>query len=762
MVVIDLAKRTAALALAVLLVAGQPATAQDSDGLTPLTLDAIFADRDFAGQGSAPVQWIEGTGYYTTVDASPTVENGQDIVRHDPATGDTSVLVTAAQLTPDGRAPLHIDDYHWSADGRYLLVQTNAQTFRRYKPLGDFWVLDLASGDLRQIAPDRPASALMYAKFSPDSTRVAYWFANNIYVEDLATGSTTQLTHDGSDLIVNGTGDWVNEEEFGLRDGFSWSPDSRSIAYWQFDTEGVGTFYMMDNLDGPYSQPVPLQYPKAGTTNSAVRVGVVPAVGGDTVWVQLEGDPRNTYVPEMDWADNSDELIIQYMNRLQNRDEVMLVDVATGQPRTLFTETDEAWVDVNEQLTWFDNGAHFTWLSERDGWRRLYRIDRETGEAEAITPAGEDVIELVSIDTGGGWAYYLASPDDNAGRYLYRSPLSGDASAERLTPAGPSAVHAYNMSADARWAIHTWSRINEPPTRTLVSLPDHADRQVIIDNARARANLAATPQGDIEFFTVDIGDGVALDAWMMFPPDFDPEQSYPLLMYVYGEPASQTVINNWRSNGDTYMWHLLMTQQGYIVASVDNHGTPAPRGRDWRKAIYGQIGVLSSADQAAGLRAMLADRPYLDADRVGIWGWSGGGSMTLNMMFRHPELYHAGIAIAHVADQRLYDTIYQERYMGTPQVNPEGFEQGSPITHAAGLEGDLLIIHGTGDDNVHYQATEQLVDRLVTLDKDFEMMAYPNRTHGISERTNSRRHLYRTMTNFLLEHLPPNEEEGEE
>jgi dipeptidyl-peptidase-4 len=561
------------------------------------------------------------------------------------------------------------------------------------------------------------------------------------------------LTSDGDDLMVNGTGDWVNEEEFDLRDGFLWSPDSQHVAYWQFDTEGVGTFTMMDNLAGVYSRPVPLQYPKAGTTNSAVRVGVVAASGGPTTWVQLEDDPRQTYVPAMEWADNSNELILQHMNRQQNRNTVLLVDVATGQPRTVLVETDAAWVDVNDNLTWFDEGAHFTWLSERDGWRRLYRVARDSGQAEPITPAGADVIQLVSINTEQAWVYYLASPQDNAGRYLYRSPLSGGGSAERLTPAGPSSVHAYTISADARWAIHTHSRLDAPPTVSLVALPDHAVRQVIVDNAVARERLAATPRGALEFFRVPVADGTLLDGWMMFPPDFDPARQYPLLMLVYGEPASQTVLNQW--GGDRYLWHLLLAQQGYIVASVDNHGTPAPRGRDWRKSIYGQIGILASVDQAQAVQALLAARPYLDPERVGVWGWSGGGSMTLNAMFRYPEIYRTGIAIAHVADQRLYDTIYQERYMGLPQDNPEGFRLGSPITHAGGLTGDLLIIHGTGDDNVHYQSTEQLIDRLVALDRDFELMVYPNRAHGISEGRNTSRHLYRTMTQFLLEHLPP-------
>lgn len=742
----------AALALAT----AMPASAQESAPTTSLTIDQIFHDNAFEPERMVPIRWMEGdaAGFYSTVEASPTVEGGRDIVRHDPASGERVVLVTAEQLTPAGAGPLVIRDYSWSEDGRYVLIHTNTRTFRRYEPLGDYWLLDRRDDSLRRIGADRPEASLMYAKFSPDSQRVAYLFENNIYAETIADGSTVALTTDGNDLVVNGTGDWVNEEEFFLRDGFMWSPDSQRVAYWQFDTEGVGTFTMIDNLDGIYSRPIPLQYPKAGTTNSAMRVGMVDLATRQTVWAQLTGDPRQTYVPAMQWADNSDEVIVEYMNRQQNRSDVMLVDARSGATRTLFTETDAAWVDFNEDLTWFDEGRNFTWLSERDGWRRLYRVDRATGTAEPITPAGQDVMSLVSIDADQGFAYYIASPEDNAARYLYRSALEGDATAERLTPAGPAGFHNYNLSADSRWAIHSVSDFDEPSTISLVSLPDHAVVRTIVDNADIRARLAAAPAGPVEFFRVPAADGTMLDGWMMFPPDFDAARRYPLLMHVYGEPWGQTVQNRW--DGETYLWHRMLTEQGYIVASVDNRGTPAPRGRDWRKSIYRQIGVIASADQADAVRALLADRAYLDPARVGIWGWSGGGSMTLNAMFRYPELYATGVSVAPVPNIRLYDTIYQERYMGLPQDNDAEYTASSPITHAQNLRGNLLLIHGSGDDNVHYQGTEQLVDRLIAADRDFSMMVYPNRTHSISERENTSRHLYRTMTNYLLENLPVN------
>jgi dipeptidyl-peptidase-4 len=454
----------------------------------------------------------------------------------------------------------------------------------------------------------------------------------------------------------------------------------------------------------------------------------------------------------MDWADNSEQLLIQYVNRLQNRNRVILADAADGATQDIFTDTDDAWLDVNTDLKWFDDGKYFTWLSERDGWRHLFRVSRDGKDVRLLTPGEFDIIRIQHIDTDGGWVYYIASPDDNAARYLYRSPLQGEPSMERLTPAGEPGFNSYNISPDSAWAFHTFSSFAEPPTINLISLPDHEEQRNIVENSKVAKLVAATPSGETEFFTVDIGDGVELDGWMMKPPNFDPQQTYPMLLYVYGEPWGQTVIKNWDTEG--YLWHLMLTQQGYIVASVDNRGTPAPRGREWRKSVYRQIGIQAPADQAAAVKALLAERPYLDPERVGSWGWSGGGQMTLNAIFRYPDVYSAGIAIAFVSDQRLYDTIYQERYMGLPSDNEEGYRLGSPITHAAGLEGDLLIVHGTGDDNVHYQNTEQLIDKFIELNKTFDMMIYPDRSHSIKEKENTKRHLYNLMTDFLHEKLP--------
>ena len=721
-----------------------------------LTIDRIFHDKEFALDKKVPSKWLEGGASYTTVDASESIAEGFDIVRHDSASGEKSILVDARQLIPKGaEKPLEIKDYSWSDDGRFVLISTNTVKFRREESFGDYWLLNLADSSLRQVGTDAPPSSLMYAKFSPDSKFVAYMFLNNIYIESTDGRIKKQLTQDGSDLIVNGTGDWVNEEEFDLRDGFKWSPDSKQLCYWQFDTEGVGTFYMIKNTDNTYSQPIPLQYPKVGTTNSATRVGVVNIESAATVWIKLDGDPRQNYVPQMDWADSSEQVIIQYVNRLQNTNQVLLANAADGSVQHIFTDADDAWVDPNEDLKWLEDGKYFTWLSERDGWRHLYRISRDGKDVQLVTPGDFDIIKVDHIDTANGWVYYTASPDDNTARYLFRSPLSGEPKVERLTPGSEPGFHEYEIATNSEWAFHRFSTLSKPPTIDIVSLPSHASQRIIVDNKKVEERLLSTPRVETEFFKVDIGDGITMDAWMMKPPDFDPGKKYPLLMYVYGEPASQTVVQHWRAGREyRHLWHTMLAQQGYIVASVDNRGTPAPKGRAWRKSIYGQVGILAPVDQAKAVRTLLAERPYLDPQRVGSWGWSGGGQMTLNLMFRYPDIYRTGIAIAFVSDQRLYDTIYQERYMGLPDDNAEGFEQGSPITHAAGLEGNLLLVHGTADDNVHYQNAEQLVDKLIALNKTFTFMMYPDRSHSIDEKANTRRHLFTLMTNYLHEHLP--------
>jgi dipeptidyl-peptidase-4 len=722
-----------------------------------LTLKRIYASSEFVGERFGPARWLANGVGYTTLESSETTRGGRDIVRYDPGSGRRQIMVPASRLIPTGETrPLGIADYTWSADGRKLLVFTNTRRVWRSNTRGDYWVLDLDDWSLTKLGGDAHPASLMFAKFSPDARRVAYVRARNgvhdIYVEQLQTGSVTQITNDGSANVVNGTSDWVYEEEFSLRDCFRWSPDGSRIAYWQFHTDSVPQFYLINNTDSLYPSIISFPYPKAGQTNSAVRVGVVSAAGGATVWMRTGSDPRNTYIPRMEWAANSQEVVMQHLNRLQNTNRVLIGDATTGDVRTVLVEHDEAWLDVIEDLQWLDDGEAFTWVSERDGWRHLYVISRSGSNVRLVTPGEYDVVSVQRIDERGGWVYFIAAPENPTRRFLYRVPLRGGA-AERLTPTDMQGMHSYQTSPTTEWAIHRYSRFGVPDVTDLVSLPDHEVARSLVDNEALRDNVDRLAKGRSEFLRVDNGAGVMLDCWLMMPPDLDPNKKYPILFYVYGEPWGQTVTDSW--GGSTYLWHLMLTQQGYVVASVDNRGTPAPRGREWRKVIYRKIGVYAAADQAAALRAIVTQRPYIDADRVGIWGWSGGGSMTLNMMFRYPELYHVGMSVAPVPDLHYYDTIYQERYMGLPQSNAEDYKQSSPITFADRLQGRLLIVHGTGDDNVHYQGTEALINRLVSANRQFTMMAYPNRSHGIYEGRGTTLHLRTLLTEYLKSNLLP-------
>ncbi|MEW6126364.1 MAG: S9 family peptidase [Acidobacteriota bacterium] len=738
--------------LIILFIAQMGFAQQTATDPSRLTLERIYSSNEFTPNFLPQSRWIDGGAGYTTLEASKTAQ-GRDIVRYDTATGGRAILVAAEKLIPAGQnAPLAIHNYIWSPSGKLLMIYTNSQKVWRLNTRGDYWVLDLNTGKLSKLGGDAKPATLMFAKFSPDNTRVAYVRENNLYVENLADHRITQLTSDGSRTIINGTFDWVYEEELDLRDGWRWSPDSKQIAYWQLDAEGVKNFNLINYTDELYSKVIPIQYPKAGESNSAARIGVVSAVGGATRWMQVPGDARNNYLARMDWAESAAELIIQQLNRLQNTNTVMLADAKTGGVRAVLTEVDKAWVDIyGDEVTWFDGGKSFLWVSERDGWRHVYVISRDGKTTRLVTKGEYDVVSIQSVDDAQGWLYFIASPENATQRYLYRAKLDASGKAERLSPASQSGWHSYNIAPNSSWAFHTYSSFGAPPRTELVRLPEHTVARVMVDNAALQAKVKQLKLGASEFFRVDIGEGLQLDGWMIKPPDFDASKKYPVLFYVYGEPAAQTVTDNW--GGGNYLWHQMLAGEGYIVMSVDNRGTPAPRGREWRKIIYRQFGLVASQDEANAVRA-ISRWPFVDATRIGIWGWSGGGSSTLNALFRFPEVYRMGMAVAPVGDPRYYDTIYQERYMGLPQDHPDEYKRGAPVTFAHQLKGDLLIVHGTGDDNVHYQNSEAVINALIKANKPFTMMAYPNRTHGIFEGENTTRHLFELLTRFLREKLP--------
>ena len=730
-----------------------PAFAQRSDP-SLLSLERLFSSEEFAGDSFKGERWIDGGAAYTKLEKSTTAKDKHDLVRYETESGTRSVLVSAERLISAGQTDqLDIENYAWSANGKKLLIFTNSKRVWRQNTRGDYWLLEFATGKLTRLGGDAKPSTLMFAKFSPDGALVGYVRDNNLYIENLGSGKITRLTSDGSRTIINGTFDWVYEEELDLRDGWRWSPDGKSIAYWQLDAEGVRDFYLINDTDELYPKIIPVQYPKAGTTNSAGRVGVVSAEGGATRWLEVPGDPRNNYIARMNWAASSSELVLQQLNRLQNTNRVFIGDARSGQVKNILTDRDDAWLDIHgDDIEWIESGKRFIWVSEQDGWRHVFLVSRDGGTQKLITNGAFDVITVEAVDEAGGWLYYTASPENATQRYLYRVRLDGQGKPERVTPMGQAGTHTYNVSPLAGWAFHTYSTFTTPPRIELVRLPQHATARVLVENEALKEKLGKLKPCAVEFFRVDVSDGVELDGWIIKPPNFDPSKKYPILFHVYGEPAGQTVVDRW--GGPRSLWHQMLAQQGYLVASVDNRGTPAPRGRAWRKSIYRQIGSLSSQDQSAAARA-ICRRPYVDSSRVAIWGWSGGGEGSLSAIFRYPKVYGTAMAVAPVTDMRYYDTIYQERYMGLPQENAEDYKRCSPVTYADQLKGNLLVVHGTGDDNVHYQNTEALINALVAANKPFTMMAYPNRSHGISEGTNTTRHVYELLTRYLREHVAP-------
>jgi len=599
-----------------------------------LNLIDIYKNGTYSAKRYGPVRWMKDNNGYSTLEKNSGV-GGVDIIRYEAKSGARSVLVSAELLIPKGETnPLSISNYEWSLDNSKLLVFTNTRRVWRYHTRGDYWVLDIESGNLTQLGRSVERTTMMFAKFSPEASRVGYVSKNNIYVENIKSGDITQLTSDGSEVIINGTFDWVYEEELSCRDGFRWSPDGTQIAYWQSNTEGIGTFYMINNLDSIYSQPIPLPYPKVGTDNSSVKVGVVSATGGNTKWFDVPGDPRNNYLARMDFIPNSNEVMIQQLNRKQNSNTVWVGNTKTMSLTNIFIDKDEAFLDLHDNIMWLENEQYFTWTSEKDGWMHLYKVSRDGKNFSTITKGNIDVVRINCIDPKGGYVYYIASPENFTQRYLYRSKIDGSSTPERVSPQDQPGQHAYQISADAKYAIHTFQNTSTPNKISLINLQNHKTIRVLEDNKVLADKVAALQLTQKEFIKLDIGE-VVLDAWVITPPNFDPSKKYPIVFYVYGEPAGSTVQDAWQG-GD--LWHQFLAQQGYVVASIDNRGTRTPRGRDWRKSIYGQIGILAAHDQAAAAKQLFKKYSFIDTNRVGIWGWSGGGQMTLNCLFRYPDI----------------------------------------------------------------------------------------------------------------------------
>jgi len=710
----------------------------------------------FNFNGIAQVNWTnDGNSYYK-------LENNQ-LLTYTLPNHDAKTVISKAQLTPTGKTePLEIAHFSFSSDQQKVLLFTNTKKVWRLNTKGDYWVFNFTTNTLRQLGKTLPPSSLMFAKFSPVGNSIAYVSGNNLYTEDDETGKIKPLTTNGTVSLINGTFDWAYEEEFACRDGFRWSPDSKSIAYWQIDASSIKKFYMINNTDSIYSQLVPLEYPKVGETPSVCRVGVVTISDAKTNWIKVPGDASQNYLVRMEFIPSTNKLLIQQLNRKQNQSKLYIANASDGKTTMIQEESDEAWVDLfqlgnpyaidyTNNFSFLKDSKSILWASEKDGWRHLYQVSLEGKPEVLITKGDYDVIDVKHINTQKGYVYYLASPDNATQKYLYKTKLNGKGKNELLSPESLKGTHDYSFSSNGNYAEHSFTNHYTKSTKEFITVVNHkalSEEKSIENNLKNSKEKTTT-----EFFTITTADNIEMDGWMVKPTNFDPTKKYPVVFYVYTEPAGTTVSDTYYA-GKNFLYQGNMSDDGYIYISLDNRGTPAPKGREWRKSIYRKVGVININDQAMAAKEMLK-WDFVDSDRVAVWGWSGGGSATLNLMFQYPEIYKTGISIAAVANQLTYDNIYQERYMGLPQENMEDFIKGSPITYAKNLEGNLLYIHGTGDDNVHYQNAEMLLNELIKHNKQFQFMPYPNRSHGLREGEGTFRHLSTLYTNYLKLHCPP-------
>ncbi|MEO7264063.1 MAG: DPP IV N-terminal domain-containing protein [Ferruginibacter sp.] len=715
---------------------------------TRILIIVSFAFVQVAISQSRGITWTpDGVAYVKAKDGG--------LVRVDPKTDAESVIIKKEQLIPAGtNAALRIQSFDYSPDKSTMLLFTNTAKVWRYNTRGDYWLLQTGTNKLTQLGKGLPAQSLMFAKFSPDGKHVAYVSDHNLFSEDVSTGLIRKLTSDGTRKLINGTFDWVYEEEFDCRDGFRWSPDSRQIAFWQVDATKIRDYYMLNTTDSNYSRVIPVEYPKVGEPPSPVKIGVITLNGGVIKWMRLEGDPRQYYVPRMEWS-SANELVLQQLDRKQQESRLIYCKVSDGSSSTFWAEADDAWVDLNTKnpvgWNWINKGQEFLWVSEKDGWRHIYKISRDGKTVTLLTRGNYDIGEIEAIDEANNFVYFTASPSNATQLYLYRLKINTPANdPELISSTAQKGTHNYDISPNGKIAKHSFSNYNSPPLNEWITLPDNKPMSA---GKSIAANIKTDPEINIEYLQVTTEENITLDAWINKPKNFDAAKKYPVVFYVYGEPASLTTSDEY-GNQDNFLYKGDMRADGYIQVGIDNRGTPALKGAPWRKSIYRKIGDINIRDMYMGAKKIL-DRPYMDKSRVAVWGWSGGGTSTLNLMFMHPDVFQTGIAIAAVTNQLNYDNIYQERYMGLPQENRDDFIKNSPISHVQGLKGNLLYVHGTGDDNVHYSNAEQLINEMVKYNKQFELMSYPNRTHNISEGPGTREHLRTLYTNFLRKNCPP-------
>ena len=708
------------------------------------------------------VVWNENeTGYYTIKENS--------IVLVSTRGKKDKIILTSSQVNN-----IRIESFSFSQSKNKVLLFTESVKVWRYNTRGDYWVYDFNKNEMQKLGREMSSSSLMFAKFSPNENFVAYVSKEksdsgtrnsstsvNIYLEDLESRTIKKLTSSkGTKKLINGTFDWVYEEEFGCRDGFIFNDDGSKIAFWQIDANQVRDFYMINNTDSIYSYTIPVEYPKVGEDLSPARIGVINLKDEKITWMKIPGEENKFYLPRMTWMPNRNDLMIQQLNRKQNHSKIYIANSDSGETDMLMEEKDEAWVDLRSswpyqvQAGWkfINNGKEFLYTTEKDGWSHIYRFDINKKSEYLVTKGEYDVVKPLAYDEKNEDVYFIASPENPTERYLYKTSSLGNGELIKVTPNILEGSHNYQISTKAKYAFHSFSNYFTRPMQAIVSLPEHKfinkDQNMI-----TKYDPQIKDENPLEFFEITTIDNVTMEGWIVKPKNLDPEKKYPVLFYFYSEPAGQTGVNRYGA-GRNGLYDGDLGEDGYVYVTFDGRGTPSPKGRAWRKAIYRNIGRINVRDMAMGAKAVFSKYNFIDTSRVAVHGWSGGGTATLNCLFQYPEIFHTGIAVAAVANQLTYDNIYQERYMGDPKESYQDYIDGSPIKYAKNLQGNLLYIHGTGDDNVHYQNAEMLANELIKHKKVFYMLSYPNRSHGIRE-DGAYPHVRLMFTDFLKKNCPP-------
>ncbi|MDX1905474.1 MAG: S9 family peptidase [Bacteroidia bacterium] len=703
-----------------------------------IKLESIWLSAEYFPDFPDEFRWMQDDQYYSVLDP------GKGIYRYSVANDkQLDAVLDFSKLDLGSIKAEDIETYEFSGDERQVLLKTQVTPIYRHSSTEVCLIADRNSGTVRTLHGGKPVSL---ATFSPDGSQIAYVFENNLYAQALAGGDAVQVTQDGlRNHIINGAADWVYEEEFALTSAFAWSPDGTKIAFYRFDESQVQEFSM-----AVYGSLYPVEqrfkYPKAGEANAIVSIHIYDLAARRTVMCDV-GPERDQYIPRILWA-AAGSLGIMRMNRLQNQVDVLLADPATGATRLLLSESSPTYIREPADFSWyFLADGRMLWLSERDGYQHVYLYDAAGALIRPVTSGAYEVTDIIGVDEKNERLYYRSTEVSPLERHFYVIGLNGKKKEKLSREAGS---HDVTASTQYNYFVETWSNISQPPVTRLCD-PAGKVLRVLADNQKLQKKVEALTIAAPAFFDFETPDKVRLNGWMIKPPTFDPARQYPVLMFVYGGPGSQEVMNDWGlTSSFNYLWHQMLAQQGYIIVCVDNRGTGG-RGRDFRAVTYADLGRYEVEDQLHAAR-YLQSLPYVDDARIGIWGWSYGGYMTSLCMTKGQGLFKTGIAVAPVTNWRFYDTIYTERYLKTPQLNPDGYDKNSPINYAANLKGNYFLVHGTADDNVHYQNSMEMVDALVKANKQFDTFFYPNKNHGIYGGY-TRYHLFNKMTRYILANL---------